>query len=113
MLTSYGLYAAWGLRVNSPCGLSPRLVFSHRLKREIHKTFLYETLQVLVVQINPINLLIFQPRDIPKLKGWSTSAKDMIQKLHQEIRAKSERLSTGNIYYERTFVTSISLPSDR
>ena len=81
-------------------------------KREIHRTFLNETIQALDAQINPMALLSFQPRDTPNLKGWSDSAKEMCQKRQQERRSKSEIISTGRIYFDRTLVTSITLPSD-
>ena len=74
--------------------------------------FLYEPLQALNVQNNPISFISFQPRDTPKLKGWSTSTKDMHQKQHKEIHAKSEKLRAIIVYFLSTLGTSIASPSD-
>ena len=80
ILTSYGAQAARGLGVHSPRRLTPCSVLSHKEKRYIHRTLLYEPLQALDVQNNPVTLLSFQPRETPKIKWWSTSTKEMHQK---------------------------------
>ena len=74
MLVIYGAQDAQGLCVQSPRRNTPQHVLIHLFKREIYRIFIYEILHVLYVQINPMDLLLFQKKT-EKLKGWSTSAK--------------------------------------
>ena len=65
MLAGYGAHAAWGLRVHSPCGLTPRYVLTHKEKREIHRTFISEPIQALNVQKTPYHFS-FSNQNNPK-----------------------------------------------
>ena len=80
MISIYGAQAAQGLHVYSPHGLTPCLVLSHKWKIDIRRAFIYDPIQALNVQKNPMALLSFQPRETPNIKGQSTSAKDMCNK---------------------------------
>ena len=55
---------------------------SHKGKREVCDTFIYEPIQALNVQKNLFHS--FQARETPYIKGWSNSAKNMWQKQQQE-----------------------------
>ena len=93
MLDSYSAQATRGLHVNSLCGLTSRHTLSHKEKGEIHRAFIYEPLQALNFQKKPMEFLKFQQGDTPKIRVWSTSAKDMLQKQRQERHLKSDILS--------------------
>ena len=111
ILERYGVQADRGLRVNIPCSLTTRRVLIHKGKREIHRMFIYEPLQELNVQNNPMDFTKFQPRETLNPKGWYYSTKDVHHKRHQEINVKLERLRASRLYFDRTLGTSIEQPS--
>ena len=81
MIACYGVKYTWGLCVHSPSRITPCHVVIHKEKK-VHIMFIYEPIQALNVQKNPF--ISFQARETTNIKGWFTSAKDMLQKQQQE-----------------------------
>ena len=54
MISIYGAQAAQGLHVYSPHGLTACLVLSHKWKIDIRRAFIYDPIQALNVQKNPM-----------------------------------------------------------